>query len=212
MFLTIMPTATSSQILRNSEAVETPTSNLYTRVLISGNYVVLNRFLFEDLNKLNLWNNVTSDYLQVNEGSIQNFDLFVTKNKELFPQFTGDMARLKLLTHKYKNMWEISQKYMINLMARRSRYIDHSASLNIYLSKPSLDQLKASHLITNDHGLKTLMYYLRQKSSTESIKYNVKPEMQKLIKDCLPSKNVQNNSEPEIQMVCRRGVDCISCQ
>jgi len=213
MFLTIMPTATSSQILRNTEAVEMPTSNLYTRVLISGNYPVLNRFLFEDLNNLNLWNSITSDYLQVNEGSIQNFDLFVNKNKELFPNFTGDMTRLKFLTHKYKNMWEISQKYMINLMARRSRYICHSASLNIYLPRPSLDQLKASHLITNDHGLKTLMYYLRQKSSTETIKYTVKPEIQKLIKECVPSKTDHNNSNSEvIPMVCRRGVDCISCQ
>lgn len=204
MLICIMPTASSSQILRSTESVEIPNSNLYSRVLVSGNYVVLNRFMVADMDAIGLWNDNTHDYLQFNSGSLKNFDKVVFNNPDLFPDFNNtkdNWDRLTFLIQKYKTMWEISQKWMIDLMARRSRYICHSASLNIYLADPTDEQLMAALMYTFDSGLKTMMYYLRQKTSSEGQKINIKPEIQKLFRESIGNDVfIRKNNAHEVVM------------
>jgi len=194
MLIACMPTATSSQILRNTETIEAPNAMLYSRTLGTGNYPVLIRHFVYDFEDLGLWNDITLNYLQVNDGLIKGFDKFLTSNLDKYPKFgMENIERVKFLIQKYKSMWDISQKYMLKLMADRSRYICHSASLNIYLANPSPEQLGASHIVANSMGLKTLMYYLRQKSSNTTIKFTVAPELYQLI-----SKSMKESMKLEI--------------
>lgn len=212
MLITLMPTASSSQILRSTESVEMPNSNLYSRVLVSGNYTVLNRFMVSDMEEIGLWNEYTHDYLKYNNGSIKNIDKFVNNNPDLYKEFTGDTERLSFLIKKYKTMWEISQKYMIQLMAERSRYICHSASLNLYLSDPTDEQLVAALMYGYDSGLKTIMYYLRQRNSSEALKTTIRPEIQKLIQNCFDISGIKTPEESKVLVCTRENKDCISCQ
>jgi len=221
MLFANMPTSTSSQILRNTETMEMPQSNLYSRVVLNGSYPVLNRYLVKDFKEINCWNNNTLSYLQTNNGSVKNFDSYLQNNQELFLEFNfqnnKNLQRLKFLINKYKTMWEISQKYLLTLTADRGRYICHSESKNIYLSNPTLDQIKACHLTANDLGLKNIMYYLRQSPAMETIKFTVDPKIQKHIKNDLNLKvdlNVSVNvNASETDVVCDpNNKDCLACQ
>ena len=225
MLIALMPTATSSQILRGTECFEMPSSNLYSRVLMGGNYPVLNRFLVSDFEELGIWNALTLDYLRVSEGSIKGFDDFLLSNLEKYSDFNiENIERVKFLVQKFKTMWEISQRYMIHLASMRGRYVCHSASLNIYLASPTDEQLMASHLVSNDEGLKTLMYYLRQKSSIKGVKFTVDPEIAKYITESMKENikldvNTSKEKKAEKELVIDtsmkvcdpRNKECLSC-
>ena len=213
----MMPTATSAQISRNTETNEMPSSCLYSRKLISGNFPVLVRHLVQDLKEINLWNKHTFDYLQVNNGSIQNFDSYVQSNVELFGYFKN-FERLTFLIQKYKTMFEVSQKYMLKLSADRSMYICNSSSQNIYIANPTENVLIAAHLYSHSLGLKNLMYYLRQGSALESIKFTLDPEIVKKIQQIknnelekLQSLNYAER-EKELPVCDPNNKNCISCQ
>jgi ribonucleoside-diphosphate reductase alpha chain len=173
----MMPTATSSQISRNTETNEMCTSNLYSRKLLGGNYPWLNRFLTADLEDINLWNNYTFNYLQYNNGSVKNLDKFVASCIEYYPDFdVSNMTRLEFITQKFLTMFECSQKYMLTLSANRSMYICNSTSQNIYIAHPSENTLIACHLYSHEIGLKNLMYYLRQDSSIKTVQFALDPD------------------------------------
>ncbi|KAL8592921.1 Ribonucleoside-diphosphate reductase large subunit [Nucella lapillus] len=151
-----MPTASTAQILGNNESIETYTSNIYTRRVLSGEFQVVNHHLLKDLTNLGLWNDSIKMLLISEGGSIQNIQ--------------GIPKELKAL---YKATWEISQKFVIKMAADRGAFIDQSQSLNIHIAQPNYGKLSSMHFYTWKSGLKTGMYYLRTKPAANAIQFTV---------------------------------------
>lgn len=162
LLLAPMPTASTSQILGNNECFEPYTSNFYTRRTLSGEYIVINKHLLEDLVKLGLWNQEMKEMIMFNNGSIQNIPSIPTKLKEL-----------------YKTVWELSQKSIIDMAADRGAFICQSQSLNLFLENASVNKLGSMHFYGWKKGLKTGMYYLRTKSAVDPIKFTLSEKHQK---------------------------------
>ena len=156
LLLAPMPTASTSQILGNNECFEPYTSNIYTRRVLSGEFVVVNKHLMKDLVRLGLWNDTIKNQLIQANGSVQNI-----------PTIPQDIKDL------YKTVWEISQKTIIDMAADRGAYICQSQSLNIHLQEPNFGKLTSMHFYAWKKGLKTGMYYLRTKAATDAIKFTV---------------------------------------
>lgn len=180
LLIALMPTATTAQILRNAETCEAHMSNIYSRKVMNGGYPVINRFMIQDLNELQLWNQTTLSYLQSKSGSLEGFDQFIQDHPD-YPE-SVDQSRLKHVMLKYKTMWELSQKIFLKLAADRGRYVCQSQSTNVYIAEPTNEQLMALHSYTDMLGLKTGMYYLRMKPATETIKFTVDPEILRKVK------------------------------
>ncbi|NND77314.1 MAG: ribonucleoside-diphosphate reductase subunit alpha [Flavobacteriales bacterium] len=153
LLLAPMPTASTAQILGNNECFEPYTSNLYTRRVLSGEFVVVNKHLLRDLVKLGIWDDDLRLKLMHSNGSVQNI--------EEIPE------NLKML---YRTSWEISQKAIIDMAADRGAYIDQSQSLNIFMQNANLSKLTSMHFYGWKAGLKTGMYYLRTKSAANALK------------------------------------------
>ncbi len=151
-----MPTASTSQILGNNECFEPYTSNIYTRRVLSGEFVVVNKHLLKDLIKLGLWNETMKNLVIQANGSVQNIPNIPQRIKDL-----------------YKTVWEISQKTIIDMAAERAPYICQSQSLNIHLQDPNFGKLTSMHFYAWKKGLKTGMYYLRTKAATDAIKFTI---------------------------------------
>jgi len=156
-----MPTASTSQILGNNEAFEPYTSNIYTRRVLSGEFIVVNKHLLEDLVKLDLWNDDLKEQIMRDNGSVQNVDI---------PQ---DLKEL------YKTVWELSMKDIIDMSRHRGYFIDQSQSLNLFMENANYAKLTSMHFYAWKSGLKTGMYYLRTKSAVDAIKFTLKKEEQK---------------------------------
>ena len=182
LLVALMPTASTAQIRRNCESVEAHQNNLYSRKVMKYSYPVLNRYLVEDFIKEGVWNNNVVEYIKVKNGSIQGVTNYISNNRHLFPNYSGKEERIAFLELKYKTQWEISQKWMLELAAKRARYVDQSMSTNIYLRDCTQGKLMACHLYASKLGLKTLMYYLRQKGG-ETIKFTADPSMMKHIQN-----------------------------
>jgi ribonucleoside-diphosphate reductase alpha subunit len=153
-----MPTASTSQILGNNECFEPFTSNLYTRRVLAGDFVVVNKYLVEDLVKLNLWTSETRTAIIANNGSIQGM--------------TGLPIELRDL---YKTAWEIPQKTLIDMARSRAPFICQSQSLNLFLSEPSYAKMSSMHFYAWKAGLKTGCYYLRTRAVSSAQKFTVEP-------------------------------------
>lgn len=200
LLIALMPTASSAQIIRNTETVESGQSNIYSRKVLKGNYPVVNRYLVWDLEKINLWNRSTVDLIQGDKGSISKLSSFVKNKPDLYPKFVHseeNFKRLEYLTYKYKSMWEISTKVFLTLASDRGRYVCQSQSSNIYFADPTDEQLIACHLYAYNLGLKTLCYYLRELPATEAIKFTVDQDIINFVKDI----NVANEKEEENKKV-----------
>ncbi|MEM6842302.1 MAG: ribonucleoside-diphosphate reductase subunit alpha [Bacteroidota bacterium] len=156
LLLAPMPTASTSQILGNNECFEPYTSNIYTRRVLSGEFVVVNKHLLRDLVDLDLWNEGMKNRLIAENGSIQNINEIPQNLKDL-----------------YKTTWEISQKTILDMAADRGAYICQSQSLNIHMQDPNFGKLTSMHFYAWKKGLKTGMYYLRTKAATDAIKFTV---------------------------------------
>ena len=156
LLLAPMPTASTSQILGNNECFEPYTSNFYTRRTLSGEYMVINKHLLDDLIKLGLWNKEMKEMLMAHNGSIQNI--------------SGIPAELKEL---YKTSWEFSQKALIDLSADRGAFICQSQSLNLFMENATYGKLSSMHFYSWQSGLKTGMYYLRTKAAVDPIKFTL---------------------------------------
>ncbi len=151
-----MPTASTSQILGNNECFEPYTSNIYTRRVLSGEFIVVNKHLLEDLVELGLWNeSVKQDIMRAN-GSIQGIDVIPEDIKEL-----------------YKTVWELSMKDIIDMSRQRGYFIDQSQSLNLFMEGATMAKLTSMHFYAWKSGLKTGMYYLRTKSAVDAIKFTL---------------------------------------
>nr|WIL04087.1 intein-containing ribonucleotide-diphosphate reductase large subunit [Cedratvirus lena] len=209
LLIALMPTATSSIVLRNCESVEAHQTNIYSRKLQSGNYPMVNRFLIEDLSKIGLWNLNTVQLIQADEGSISKLDKFVSTHPELYPEFNGDWQRLTHVQKKYKTMWEIPQNLFIKLAADRARYVCQSQSTNLYFKYPQVSTLNKAQRFAFASGLKTLVYYIRQQPAVETLKITISHFIQSFVN----SMNKKNNSPifNKSKVVCTDEV-CISCQ
>jgi ribonucleoside-diphosphate reductase alpha chain len=157
-----MPTASTSQILGNNEAFEPYTSNIYTRRVLSGEFIVVNQHLLEDLVELGLWNEDLKEEIMRANGSIQDVDNIPQELKEL-----------------YKTVWELSMKDIIDMSRQRGYFIDQSQSLNLFMENANMAKLTSMHFYAWKSGLKTGMYYLRTKSAVDAIKFTLKKEEKK---------------------------------
>ena len=151
-----MPTASTSQILGNNECFEPYTSNIYTRRVLSGEFIVVNKHLLEDLVELGLWNDSLKQEIMRANGSVQGIDII--------PQDIKDL---------YKTVWELSMKDIIDMSRQRGYFIDQSQSLNLFLEGATMAKLTSMHFYAWKSGLKTGMYYLRTKSAVDAIKFTL---------------------------------------
>jgi ribonucleoside-diphosphate reductase alpha chain len=161
LLLAPMPTASTSQILGNNECFEPYTSNIYTRRTLSGEYIVVNKHLLNDLIGLGLWNEDMKHTLMAANGSIKDIPNIPENLKEL-----------------YRTVWEISQKAIIDMAADRGAYICQSQSMNLFVENPNYGKLSSMHFYAWQKGLKTGMYYLRSKAATDPIKFTVNQKAQ----------------------------------
>lgn len=159
LLLAPMPTASTSQILGNNECFEPYTSNLYLRRVLSGEFIVANKHLMSELIDLGLWDERMMNRIKAENGSIQNISEIPDDIKE-----------------RYKTVWEISQKAIIDMSADRGAYICQSQSLNIHLQDANFGKMTSMHFYAWKKGLKTGMYYLRTKAATDAIKFTVSKE------------------------------------
>lgn len=157
-----MPTASTSQILGNNEAFEPYTSNIYTRRVLSGEFIVVNKHLLEDLVNLGLWNEDLKQEIMRANGSIQHIDEIPQELKDL-----------------YKTVWELSMKDIIDMSRHRGYFIDQSQSLNLFMEDANYAKLTSMHFYAWKSGLKTGMYYLRTKSAVDAIKFTLDNQKKK---------------------------------
>ncbi len=179
LLLAPMPTASTSQILGNNEAFEPYTSNIYTRRVLSGEFIVVNKHLLEDLVRLGLWNDDVKDAIMRNNGSIQSIDIIPEDIKEL-----------------YKTVWELSMKDIIDMARHRGYFIDQSQSLNLFMEGATFAKLTSMHFYAWKSGLKTGMYYLRTKSAVDAIKFTLNNEKKKVE---IPAEKVAEQNAQRLQ-------------
>lgn len=161
LLLAPMPTASTAQILGNNECFEPYTSNIYTRRVLAGEYIIVNKHLLKDLVNLGLWNEDLKNKLIAANGSVQALNEVPENLKAL-----------------YKTAWEISQKAIIEMAADRGAFICQSQSLNVFMENPNFGKLTSMHFYAWERGLKTGMYYLRTKAATDAIKFTVDKKYQ----------------------------------
>jgi ribonucleoside-diphosphate reductase alpha subunit len=153
-----MPTASTAQILGNNEAFEPYTTNIYLRRTLAGEFVMINKHLVRDLQKLGLWSKQLKDGIIAANGSVQHIE--------------GLPDQLKAV---YRTAWEIPQKSLLDMAADRGAYIDQSQSLNIFMENPTMAKLSSMHVYGWKKGLKTGMYYLRTRAKAQPIKFTLDP-------------------------------------
>ncbi len=201
-----MPTASTSQILGNNECFEPYTSNIYTRRVLSGEFIVVNKHLLNDLVNLGLWNEEMKQELMRANGSIQHIETIPMEIRNL-----------------YKTVWELSMKDIIDMSRHRGYFIDQSQSLNLFMEGATMSKLTSMHFYAWKSGLKTGMYYLRTKSAVDAIKFTVKKKLEEKkitesnkIKENTPIVPVEPLSPEELKSMLSKSEqsqddDCLMC-
>jgi ribonucleoside-diphosphate reductase alpha chain len=165
-----MPVASSAKITSSYEMTEPAHSALFNRRVVGGEIMIVNKYLIEDFDSIGLWSENLKNEIIINDGSIQNINF----NKYLDPEsksYDKKVKRIEHLMNKYKTVWEISQKDLIDMAADRAPFIDQSQSMNIYMANPSLSKITSSHFHAWKKGLKTLCYYVRTKAISTGAKH-----------------------------------------
>ncbi len=194
LLLAPMPTASTSQILGNNECFEPYTSNIYTRRVLSGEFVVVNKHLLLDLVQLGLWNNEMKNEIIKANGSIQGIDSIPDNIKAL-----------------YKTVWEIKMKDIIDMSADRGHFIDQSQSLNLFIDQPNIGKITSMHFYAWEKGLKTGMYYLRTKAATQAIQFTVQKQAKSQLEPVVSKKEEEFTAEEVIACSIDNQDDCIAC-
>jgi ribonucleoside-diphosphate reductase alpha chain len=196
-----MPTASTSQIFSNNECFEPYTSNIYTRRVLSGEFIIVNKHLLKDLVALKLWNNTIKNKIIAANGSIQNIDEIPADIKEL-----------------YKTVWEIKQRNLIDMAADRGAYICQSQSLNLFVDSPTISKLTSMHFYAWKQGLKTGMYYLRSQAATQAVQFTVEKQGSEDIEPIIPTVNqleddaaIDVEATPITGPTCTMEDGCVSC-
>ena len=170
LFTAQMPVASSAKITGSFEMTEPAHSALFNRRVVGGEILIVNKYLITDFEKIGIWNEDLKNEIILNEGSIQNINF----NNYLDPEdrnYTKKVKRAEHLINKYKTIWEISQRELIDMAADRAPFIDQSQSMNIYMSNPTLSKITSSHFHSWSKGLKTLCYYVRTKAISTGAKH-----------------------------------------
>ncbi|MGF1637537.1 MAG: ribonucleoside-diphosphate reductase subunit alpha [Cyclobacteriaceae bacterium] len=190
LLLAPMPTASTSQILGNNECFEPYTSNIYTRRVLSGEFVVVNKHLLKDLIGLGLWNEEMKNRLIQANGSVQ-----------AIPEIPQNIKDI------YRTVWEISQRSIIDMAADRGAFIDQSQSLNIHIQDANFGKLTSMHFYAWKKGLKTGMYYLRTKAAADAIKFTIKKQ------EASKPTDLDQKADKLAQVSCSldNPDDCIAC-
>jgi ribonucleoside-diphosphate reductase alpha chain len=194
-----MPTASTSQILGNNECFEPYTSNIYSRRVLSGEFVIVNKHLLKDLVSLGLWNNEMKNNIIAANGSIQHI-----------PGIPADIKEL------YKTVWEIKQRNLIDMAADRGAYICQSQSLNLFVDTPTASKLTSMHFHAWKSGLKTGMYYLRTQAATQAVQFTIEKQGSEEMTPVIPVAEQQVNSVDDITteftgQTCSMEDGCVSC-
>ena len=162
LLISPMPTASTSQIMGFNESFEPFTNNIFQRKTLSGEFIVINKYLIRELMSKGMWNKELKDTIILHEGSIQNIKEISKEMKEL-----------------YKTSWEIKQRVIIDMSADRGRYICQTQSLNIFMEEPDFQKLSSMHFYGHSKGLKTGSYYLRTKPRAKTQQFTIDPEFAK---------------------------------
>lgn len=162
LLISHMPTASTSQILGNTECFEPITSNIYKRATLSGEFIQINKYLVDDLIELNLWNETLRQKIIASNGSVQGIAEIPDNLKQL-----------------YKTVWEISQRTIIDMAADRGAYTCQSQSMNLYFKDSNFAKLSSAYMYAWKKGLKTIVYYTRTTAAREAIKFTVDKEIEK---------------------------------
>jgi ribonucleoside-diphosphate reductase alpha chain len=203
LLLAPMPTASTSQILGNNECFEPYTSNIYTRRVLSGEFVIVNKHLLKDLVNHGLWNNTMKNKIIAANGSIQHIDEIPADIKEL-----------------YKTVWEIKQRSLIDMAADRGAFICQSQSLNLFVDSPSVSKLTSMHFYAWKKGLKTGMYYLRTQAATQAVQFTVEKQGSKEMEPVIPKPDPQNQQLNDLDSIeltqtsgpsCSMEEGCVTC-
>jgi ribonucleoside-diphosphate reductase alpha chain len=196
-----MPTASTSQIFGNNECFEPYTSNIYTRRVLSGEFIIVNKHLLKDLVSLGLWNNSMKNRIIAANGSIQQIDEVPADIKEL-----------------YKTVWEIKQRNIIDMAADRGAFICQSQSLNLFVDNPTTSKLSSMHFYAWKKGLKTGMYYLRTQAASQAVQFTVEKQASIQADPVIPAvvqgKEMHESDIEPTQAegpVCTMQDGCISC-
>ena len=186
-----MPTASTSQILGNNECFEPITSNIYSRKTLAGDFILVNKYLVEDLLKLGLWNEAIKNSIIANKGSVSHI--------KVLPQELKD---------KYKTVWELPMKEIINMARDRGVYICQSQSLNLWIEDPDSKILTNMHFYSWKAGLKTGIYYLRRKAKHQAQQFTIEPESKKIV---LSDEKEQEKDDDNDDEEKSKGEDCLMC-
>jgi len=179
LLLAPMPTASTSQILGYNECIEPITSNIYNRRTIAGEFILANKYLMQDLLKLDLWNDKMKNNIIANNGSIQHLEQIPVEIRE-----------------KYRTVWEIPMRQLIDMAADRGAFVCQSQSLNLWLEDPNYSNLTSMHFYSWSKGLKTGIYYLRRRARHQAQQFTIEPEKKNL------GGKMEENVEDEICEMC----------
>ena len=168
LLLSPMPTASTSQIMGFNESFEPFTNNIFQRKTLSGEFIVINKYLINDLISKGLWNKELKDTIVLHEGSVQNI-----------PEIDDEMKGI------YKTAWEIKQRNIIDMSADRGQYICQTQSLNIFMEEPDFQKLSSMHFYGHSKGLKTGSYYLRTRPKAKTQQFTIDPEFAKKKRRCI---------------------------
>ncbi len=189
-----MPTASTSQILGNNECFEPYTSNIYTRRVLSGEFVIVNKHLLRDLVNLGLWDNTMKDKIITANGSVQDIAEVPADLKEL-----------------YKTVWEIKMRTIIDMAADRGAYICQSQSLNLFINQPNASKLTSMHFYAWKKGLKTGMYYLRTQAASQAVKFTVENQGGKNMEAVIPEVVAEMQNDMPAGPSCSMEEGCVTC-
>ena len=170
LFTAQMPVASSAKITGSFEMTEPAHSALFNRRVVGGEILIVNKYLINDFEKMGIWSEDLKNEIIMNEGSIQNINF----NNHLDPEDKNYLKKVKRTEHlisKYKTIWEISQRELIDMAADRAPFVDQSQSMNIYMANPTLSKITSSHFHSWEKGLKTLCYYVRTKAISTGAKH-----------------------------------------
>jgi ribonucleotide reductase alpha subunit len=168
LLLSPMPTASTSQIMGFNESFEPFTNNIFQRKTLSGEFIIINKYLINDLISKGLWNKELKDTIILHEGSVQNIQEIDDELKAI-----------------YKTAWEIKQRNIIDMSADRGQYICQTQSLNIFMEEPDFQKLSSMHFYGHSKGLKTGSYYLRTRPKAKTQQFTIDPEFAKKKRRCV---------------------------
>jgi ribonucleoside-diphosphate reductase alpha chain len=188
----LMPTASTSHINGNIECFEPLTSNIYKRKVLSGEFIIINKYMVNDLQNMGLWNDDMINYLKVNGGSVQGIVGLPGQFKEI-----------------YKTVWEVSQKVVMEMCVDRQPFIDQSQSMNLFFQNYTFDKFSASQFYAWSNKLKTGSYYIRTQAAVSPQKFTVNPndadalkQFTVMVKNNDIKENLEIKNDSDICLLC----------